>query len=720
MFAKNKALALLLCLTLLLPGGALAQPKSSSKKKAAEKVSLDFRDIELMDLIQTVSELTGRNFIYDETVRGKVTIISPDPMTLDQAYHLFLTVLNVKGFTVVPAGKVNKIVPVRDVKEQSIPTVVRDREFPGDQYITRVVRLDNVDANAVATTVLAPLVSKTSSVVAYPPSNTLIITDNAANIERLMKIIRELDVPEGFDLLEVIPLQFGDATEVAQVINQVLTGGASAAGRRRAAAPQAGAGAESSKVIPYPRTNALVAMASQQDMDTIRQLVAQLDQRTTQANAGIYVYYLENADAETLATTLNQIVTGVKAQARTAPARRGQATPAAQPGQAGQQPPALENVAITADKATNSLIINSTPEDYETMKEIIRQLDVKRRQVFVEALILELSMDATKRLGASLQGAIGVGDDGFVFGSANLNQTQRGLGSLLPAPTTDTDGQNAVPSVLGDVLQGIFAGGIFNLIEIDGPGGTKITVPALSALIDLSKSTSDVNILSAPRLLTTDNQEAEIIVGQNVPIITQRLTNAVGTSGPVGTGLATSVAVERQDVALTLRFTPQITEGNLVRLNVLQEITDIAATAVGDVNQVGPTLTKRLVRNTVLAENGRTVVLGGLISNNQQETISKVPFLGDIPGLGWLFKTKRTQTRKTNLLVFITPRIIRDASDLASVTRRSREDMESFKQGLFQPEATLRIEEPTVPLPAPAGTGVAPQPAAPAPAVPGT
>ncbi len=662
MFLRHvRALAFLLCFALFFPGAVPAQQQ--------ERVSLDFRDIELPDLIQTISELTGRNFIYDETVRGRATIISPDPMSLEQAYHLFLTVLNVKGFTVVPAGPVNRIVPLRDVREQTLPLAVRDREFPPEQHVTRVVPLQNLDASAVAATVLAPLVPKTSSVVAYPPSNTLIITDTAANIERLMRILRQMDHPRAFDLLEVIPLQYADATEVAQILTQVLAGGppATPARRARAAVAAAPGAAEGSRVIPYARTNHLVVMATEDDMITIRQLVARLDQRTAQVHAGIYVYYLENADAETLATTLNQIITGIRAQAAP-PARRPAAAPAVEPP--GERAPALETVAITADKPTNALIINSTPEDYETLQGIIRQLDVRRRQVFVEALILEISMDATKQLGASLQGVISTGGgDGVIFGATQ--------GSVLgPSPTT-----------LAAAIDGIRLGGISRLITVTGPDGNQITVPALSALIDLSKSTGDVNILSAPRLLTSDNEEAEIIVGQNVPIITQRLTDAAGV------GLAQSVAVERRDVALTLRFTPQITEGNMVRLNVLQEITNIAPTAVGNVDQVGPTLTKRLIRNTVLAEDGRTVVLGGLIDSNETERITKVPLLGDIPGLRWLFRNTRKDERKTNLLVFITPTIIRDPSDLSQVTRQSRENMELFKAGLYQPVINLE-EEP--------------------------
>jgi general secretion pathway protein D len=676
--AKVTTFLLLICL--LAPAFAGAQPGKPAP--AAGRVTLDFKDIELADLIQTISELTGRNFIYDDAVKGKVTIISPESMSLDQAYQLFLTVLNVKGFTVVPAGKVNRIVPLREAKESTLPTVTDPGRRSGEQFITRLVPLQHLDATLMASTVLAPLIPKTSNIVAYPPTNTLIISDTAANIERLLTIIRQLDVPSSLDSLEVLPLQYADAQEVAQIITQVLTqstAGAPAA-RRRAAAAQAG-GQEASRILPYPRTNSLVVMANVDDLAVIKGLVARLDQRTTQTHAGIYVYYLENADAENLAKTLNEIVTGIRGRARAgtpqaaAAARAGQ-----QPGQAAAAG-ALEAVAISPDKPTNSLIINSTPDDYEVLQGIIRQLDTKRKQVFVEALVLELSMDATRRLGASLQGAFGIGSDSGVIGTTNM--TGSGPGSAAPF-------LNPPASLLTTAVNGIMLGGLFNFIEVPGPDGSPVQVPALSALIEAAKTDSDVNILSAPRLLTSDNEEAEIIVGQNVPIITQRLTGAVGGTD----NLAQSVAIERRDVALTLRFTPQITEGDLVRLNIFQEITDLAAVSVGDVNQVGPTLTKRLLRNTVLAENGRTVVLGGLIGSNRQQTISKVPLLGDIPGLGWLFKRKVNTERKTNLLIFITPRIIRDGNDLAEATRRSEEAMRGFQEGIVP---TLELEPVLLP-----------------------
>lgn len=677
----NSFLGALVCLLLCAPV-ALAAPEDApgSSGRAAGPaepgmVSLDFKDIELADLIQTISELTGKNFLYDETVKGRATIISPEAISLEEAYQLFLTVLNVKGFTVVPSGKVNKIVPLRTAKETNLPTIV-GRNGLAEQVITRLVRLEHADATEIANIVLAPLIPKTSNIVAYPSTNTLIITDSAANIQRLLKIVRELDTPTDLDTLEIIPLEFADAEEVAKLTTQVLAESATTPTRRRAAANVQAAGARGlSKVLAYPRTNTLVVMASAGDIVTIRALVSELDRESTTERSNINVYYLEHADAETLAATLNEILTGIRTQER-----------AARQTQPGQPQPAAENVTITADKPTNSLIVNATPDDYEDIKGIISRLDIKRKQVFVEALILELSMDATKNLGASLQGAVDVGDDSVVFGTSNLNTGPATLADFA------TDG-----GLLTRSIQGILLGGLFNPITTMGPDGNPITIPALSALIDVSKTTGDVDILSAPRLLTSDNEEAEIIVGQNVPMITSRLTDTGGT------GLAQSVAVERQDVALTLRFTPQITEGDLVRLNVLQEITDIAASSVGDVDQVGPTLTKRSVRNTVIAENGRTIVLGGLIGNNVQKTVAKTPLLGDIPGLGWLFKRTRTVQRKTNLLVFITPRIISSGAELAEVTRRSRNDMDVFRELGITPGWSID------PPPARPATGVRPE-----------
>ncbi len=647
---------LFLCLAPVL---TLAQTQPQPSEEG--RVTLDFKEVELADLIQTISELTGENFLYDETVKGKVTIVSPESMTLDEAYMLFHTVLNVKGYTVVPSGEVNKIVPLKNAKASNLPTVLNGRGKMSEQVITRVFRLKYLDASIVGPTVLIPLMPSYANVAAYAPSNSLIITDTGSNIERLAKIIHELDQPDSEGLIEIVPLVNSSAEELAKILNEVMSQPASAPARRRRSTQAGAANEPVTKIIPYPAGRSLILLASGDDMAIIKGLIAQMDQEMSGARSNINLFYLENADAVTLAATLNEILTGIKTEARTA-----------EKGAAGS-PLSAGPVTITADKPTNSLIINANPDDYRTIEEIITKLDIKRKQVYVEALILELSMDATQRLGVSLQGAANVGDDSLIIGSSNQNTGPVGIGDALAT------GAAGIPSLLTQAVDGLLAGGFFNPITVTGPDGNEITVPSLSVLIDVSKTDSDVNLLSAPRLLTSDNEEAEIIVGSNVPIITGRLTDT-GSSD----GLAQSVSVERQDVALILRFTPQITEGDLVRLNVYQEITDIApatqalVASVGSPSDVGPTFTKRVLRNTVLVENNRTVVLGGLIDTNVIESVTKVPILGDIPFLGWLFKRTSTQEEKTNLLIFINPTIIKDAEDLERVTGRNRTAARGF------------------------------------------
>ncbi|WP_321533076.1 type II secretion system secretin GspD [uncultured Desulfuromonas sp.] len=640
---------------MLLGSVLLAGPLTSACRAQTDGVgiTLDFKDIELTDLIRTVSELTGKNFVYDDSIRGKATIISSQQMSVNEAYQLFLTVLNVKGYTVVPSGKTNKIVPIKSAKESNLPTMTGN--LAQDQFVTRMISLENINAADIAESILSPLMPKTSNVVVYEPSNMLIISDSASNIQRLTTIIRELDVPGALQDMQVIPLQFADAKETATICNDILSSGnTKKTTRRRASKNVTTSSADAtSKVIAYERTNRLVVMATSDDMTTILSLIAELDQEPTQEHARINLYYLENADAEELSKTLNEILSGIKKPATSSSAAAG--------GKGTVPAAAIQtNVTVSADKPTNALVINATPEDYVIIKDIIKQLDIRRKQVYVEALIMELSMDATEALGSQLQGAFEVGNEGIINLSSNSSP-----GGILSDPE----------SLLTTSVNGLLAGGFSKLIGIDtdGDGVDDRQVTAFSALIKLSKDDTNVNILSAPRLLTSDNEEAEIVVGRNVPIITSRLTDSTGSDS-----LAQSVSVERKDVALTLRFTPQITEGELVRLNVYQETTDLTD-SVGDVNSVGPTFTTRKISNTVLARDGQTVVLGGLISTNQQETISKVPLLGDIPLLGWLFKSKDNKEVKTNLLVFITPTIISDMEDLSNVTTINRETFDRIK-----------------------------------------
>lgn len=632
-YSHRLSIVLLLLLLFIFAPGLTC---STQQAQAADDISLDYQEIDLPDLVKAISKLTGRNFVYDETLRGKVSIISPETMSEEEAYQLFLTVLNIKGYTLVKSNKVNKIVPIKDAKESNLPITSGAK---GENFVTQLVRLEYADAQTLATAALQPLISKTSNLSIYEPTNTLILTDSAANIARLIDIVKSLDVPMGIDQLEVLTLQHADAETVAQIANNLFNSQAATPSRKgRKTSPQAG------QVIAYPRTNTLLAIASVEELSLLQNLIGAIDVPSSKSRSDINVYNLKNSNAEDLAKSLNEIMTYAKR---------------AQVARKGEDKTAIEPLAITAVPSTNSLLISASPKEFEKLREVIEKLDIQRLQVYVEALILELSMDATRELGISLQGAGEIDGDGVVLGTGNLNTGSVRLNDFAPVSGGSS------PSILAQTVQGLMLGGLFNPITTVGPDGTAITVPAISALIQLSQTSGDINILSAPRLLTSDNKEAEIIIGSNVPIITNRLTD---TSNPS----SQSVAIERKDVALTLRFTPQITEGDLVSLDIFQEVTDISSTAVGDVNEVGPTLTKRQLRNTVLAEDGKTVTLGGLIGTNVQKSEFKVPLFGDIPLLGRLFKSSGVKTSKTNLLVFITPKIIHNASEMAEITRRSK------------------------------------------------
>ncbi|MCW8893399.1 MAG: type II secretion system secretin GspD [Deltaproteobacteria bacterium] len=621
------------------------------------EVTLDFQNVELVDMIGTISELTGKNFVYDEAVRGKVSIVSPKPVSVADAYRLFSTVLKVKGFTIIPSGKVNKIISIRSAKEENLP--ISDGQGLGEQFITRLIELKNLDATVVVDTILRPLMPKTSHVVAHEPTNTVVITDSAANIKRLAKILTSLDSSWDGEKMEIVPLRFSEAEETAALVLQVLEGGASVP--VRGAKPGTTARKKSmGQIIPYGRTNKLMLIGDAEFVASTRKLVQQLDEKADTDGAGVHVYYLEHAEAEGLSETLNRIISGAKK----APTAKKDA----------QAEEVFGEVVVTADKPTNALIVNSTAKDYENVQGLIRQLDIKRKQVFVEALILELSMDALMDLGTSLQGAVEAGNDSLIFGSSNADK----------GAFSSTDG---VPTVLTQAVNGILLGGLFNPITTV-INGEEVTVPALSALIGLSQTDSNVNVLSAPRLLTSDNEEAEIVVGKNVPIITSRSTDNAGN--PIN-------SVERQDAALTLRFTPQITEGNLVRLKIYQEISSVAAesTATGSVNEVGPTFKKTLLRNSIVARDGETVVLGGLFQTDTTASVTKVPLLGDIPILGHLFKRTKDIENKTSLLIFITPRVIRDSEDLKRITQENRESLKVF-QGEEGSDKFFGLEDPEV------------------------
>jgi general secretion pathway protein D len=689
--APRQRAILLAALAAGLLAAAPAAAQQAAPPPGEDLVSLDFEGAELADVIDAIAQMTKTNFIYDDRVRGRVTIVSPEPMTVDQAYAVFESVLQVKGFTTVrtPGGAL-KVIPVRDAKESNIETGQSARPPSNrDLFVTRLIPLRYIEAASIVET-LKPLVSKDAAMAAYEPTNTVILTESASNIRRIMSILDSIDVETYKEELTVIRVEYADAGALADQISEIYGTEAESAGapargrraRRRAAQQQTSSPTRGKvRILTDERTNSLLVLAARATLEDVRDLVRKLDVPVS-GGGRIHVYYLNHANAEELAQTLNSLISG---RPRT-PAAGGGAGGAAAAGQ-GQALRAVvtelaEGIAVTADPATNALVIQASQEGFSTIRAVIEKLDVQRPQVLVEALIMEVDVTDSTLLGMNVVVQLLDGDPG----DANRNG-----GAGVSGSDSETSGS------LGDLLvEGGLAGAsvltgapfLLNLVRQDDNS-------LIQGIIRASASDSGTNILSAPHILTSDNEQAEIRIGNNIPIISSRVQSAAG----VEQGLSTSVNVERQDVGVTLRVTPQITEGNTLRMEIFQEITainsGISSDQIGAAEDVGVPLSNRRVENTVVVEDGETVVIGGLISENFNDKVTKVPFLGDIPFLGWLFKTVDKEVNKVNLLVFLTPHIIRESEDLELETIRKREEFagDAAKPLKLNPKERERIAE---------------------------
>ncbi len=649
-------------------------------------VNLDFEDVELAVVIDTIAKLTGKNFVYDDRVRGRVTIISPSPIPVEQAFTVFESVLQVKGFTTVEApGGVLKVIPIRDAKETSISTERSGlNPLDSDRFVTRLIPLSYVDAEQISNT-LKPLVSKEAALVSYAGTNTIILTDSASNITRILSIIEAIDVETFKEELALIRLQFADATVVADQLSQlfgaeVVSGARAQGGSARVRArpqpvvpgqPQLGQTPEATKrgqlkIITDERTNSLVALASRSTLEDVRDFIRKIDV-PVEGGGRIQVYYLKHADAEELADTLNSLLGGGGGGGG-----GGAQGLQGQPQIAGQVTEISSGVdLVTADVATNSLVIQASPEGYQVLLSVIEKLDISRPQVLVEALILEVGLTDNKDLGFNGLVRLVNGATDITFASATGAAAAAGTGGATAAASP----------FLTNFLRRTF--------DVDDTGNPTSNGTLIQGIITAGATDNSINILSAPHILTSDNEEAEILVGNNIPIITSRVQSAGTTATTtVDPSLATSVNVERQDIGVTLRVTPQITEGNTMRLEIFQEITDInnQIQGVGNVNQVGPALSNRRIENVVVVADDETVVIGGLIGDRYQDDVTKVPWLGDIPVLGWLFKTQNKKVQKANLLVFLTPHIVRSAEDLEKQSIVKREEFRRHSRPASQPD----------------------------------
>lgn len=683
------------------PSGAAPRPLSGD-----DLVVMDFQDVELATLAKFISEITGKNFLLDEKVKGKVSIISPSKITVNEAYRAFQSVLQVKGFTLVDSGPVVKIVPVKDVKGLGLPVELGSRPQDGSEfYVTQVVPLEFVEAQTAAA-LLQPLVSRDGLISAYTPTNSLIIVDAEANISRLLELIAGLDVPGQERTVEVIRLDHAFASDVATILKEAIEdqeastarGGTVSAvpGVATAKAPSAGGRPAGVRVIPDERSNAVIVIGNQLEIRQAYALINKLDRPLPKGTGRINVYYLRHADATEMVQVLADIVgtttstvprqilpgravtegggrfgsgayrtaTGSQSLSSfgrstisrsTAGALPGTGRAASLPGtaggvaSAGTGGPAVEfesGVRVTADPATNSLVISAAPQDYAMLREVIEQLDIPRRQVLVEALIFEVSLNKAKQLGIEMQGGASIGD-GVALGRVNFR-------NLNPLTTTVQEGDFSGVGALSGLL-----GALISDQQIELADGTK--VPAGVVLLSALEADTDINVLSAPTILTTDNEEAEIVVGQNVPFVTSRATDQTNLEN-------TFSQIDRRDVGITLRLTPQISEGDTVRLLIFQEVSAIVPTAEVQVLQLGPTTTVRSATTSVVVGDNQTVAIGGLISDTLRSAESRVPYLADIPVIGNFFKFDDKSKDKVNLIILLTPRILRNPAAMEAVT----------------------------------------------------
>lgn len=615
-------------------------------------IQLNGTDVDIKEMVKSISALTGKNFIINDKVRGKITIISEKPMTKEMAYQAFLSALEINGFTTVmtPAGLIN-IVPQKDSLSKPLE-LYREASPNTDKFITRIIQMNNISANEISQ-VIKPMISKNGNLLAYPTTNSIIVTDTGSNIDYILRLIRELDQEGPQEVLEIIPIINADAKDIAEKIKEIYDQESSTASsaslrmrRVRTAQKEMEDVQSISKVVADERTNSIIILGTKRSILKVKALIAVLDRTMDGVEGMIHVYYLKYGNAKEMADVLGNLVSDTKT--KTDKSAKAAKTSAA----ASTSSVTLEGgVQVTADDSTNSLIITASPKDYTTLvTQVIEKLDIVRPQVYLEAVIMSLDVQKSTSLGIS-----GLG--GFINTLAGGTELTT-FGGLLPT-TPD-----AISSIAG--ASGGFGGGVFSTDTIDFTlsDGSTASVPKVSGIIMALASDTDANVLSTPSIMTLDNEEAQIQVGQEVPV----------PSGTTVSSGVTTFDVSREDTGIILKITPQISENDTVRLKLEQEITSVFTT---DTN-LGPTLDKKAVTTVVLAKNKQTIVIGGLIDDKATVTTHKVPFLGDIPVLGNLFKNRVSTKEKTNLIVFITPYIVRERSDYLAILKKKIEERNDF------------------------------------------
>jgi general secretion pathway protein D len=611
-------------------GGLLAvAPLAALQAQAQGMITPNYKDADLSQIIEAVSAVTGKNFIVDPRVRAQVTMLSSTPMSPAAFYEAFLSILQVHGFVAVPSGDVIKIIPdanARQVPANDLPSRVSSTS---DEIVTQVVAIRNVSA-AQLVPILRPLIPQYGHLAAYPASNMLIISDRAANVNRMMKIIERIDQAGDSDI-DVIPMQHASAVEVVRIVNTLYTG-----------AGAEGAGTPSVKMVADERTNSVLVSGEASQRLRLRTLITHLD-TPLEAGGDTQVRYLRYADAEKISQKLREQIQGIVAAAAPGAGGPQGGAPAPTVTSTGSGDP---NVTIWAEPETNALVVTAPPKIMRSVMSIVDRLDIRRAQVLVEAILVEMQADKATDLGINW-----------------LILDRDADGSQLPAGgfVRPIDGTG-----IGEILQGILNPDSVTSLPSGltlGVGNIVTSGTSWAALIRALSGVGNTNIIATPSIVTLDNEEAEIKIAQEVPFVTGQYTSqGIPGSGGVVNPFQT---IQREEVGNILKITPQINEGNSVLLKISQEASNIASSAQVAVDLI---TNKRTISTKVLVEDGGIIVLGGLISDEVRENVSQVPLLGSIPLLGELFKTRSIDKVKTNLMIFIRPRILRDPVDAAIET----------------------------------------------------
>ena len=601
-------------------GQAAPQALPGSAPDAGDKVSLSFKDVDIKVFIQFVAKLTGKTYVVSDKVTGRVTVLTPGPVTVEEAVRIFGSVLEVKGYVTVKSGDVIMVVPAREGRWQGATEVQSGEggQGSGKEMVTRVLTLEYASAETIKRNI-RPLAGLYANVAAYADSNTLVITDVASNVNRLVAIIRALDRPGVSGLIKVVPLKHANAKDLAKALEELFS--RSQTQRATAKVPVVTVVQAQLKVLADERTNSLILLGEKGDIEKALETIQDLDRAEVQGRYNINVIRLRYAVAEELATVFNQLSGAASTVPQAATGKDQTNTPP------GEKIKLLSgDIRVVAEPATNSLIISADPSEFRVIEGIVAKLDIPRTMVYVETVILEMSASKSLEFGIDWSAAATT-DDGFIFG---------GSGGL---PT------GGVPEASSPGLNLGFMGGSVKFGDIE--------IPNLSALVRAVQTDSDIRVVATPQILTADNEEASIQVATNLPFVTRSDTDTDTNS--------TVQVYEYKDVGFSLKVTPRISDGDNVRLNVEAEAKSVVSAQTTDSEGntlLAPTTNVRQAKTVILTRNNEIVAIGGLINQEAEDTGNQVPCLGSIPVLGWGFKSTKDTSKRTNLLIFLAPHIL--------------------------------------------------------------